>query len=290
MKKLLFFGALLLGGIFVAGHSESVAAESLRIQPLSYQTDLKKGEKKKGFVDIANPSNETVTVNLYVNGFSQINDKGELTFFDSEQIRKGILLDYETAAIGPRQTLRLYFIADGTKLPVGDVFGVIFAETQSAQRPGTNTTVRVGSLMMITNQTPGPRHAQIEKLDVAPFQLGDGVGGVVAVKNAAPKGAATGFFPDMTVELVSWGGKQSFRGPLVFADNTRTFDFYMPTNLFGFYQVKVKANDAEKTAVIFVMTGWWKMLAPALLAVIVAGAVLLKKYAPFHRKAHLKRH
>lgn len=290
MRKLLLAIIALSAFLVVAEPPPAAYAESLRIQPLQYQTELKKGEKKKGYVDIANPSNETVTVNLYVNGFSQVDDHGNLTFFDNEQISDGLLLDYDTATIGAHQALRLYFIADGTKLPTGDVFGVIFAETKSAGRPGTNTTVRVGSLVMITNQTPGPRDAEITKLDIPFMQVGDGVGGVIAVKNPAPKKTATGFFPAMTVELISWGGKQDFQGPLVFAHNTRTFDFYMPANLFGFYLVKVKANNAEKSTVVFLMTGWWKIVAPLLVVLIAGGVFLVKKYAPFRKKIHLKRH
>lgn len=289
MRKLLYAAAFL--ALLVAASASSTAyAESLRIQPLQYQTELKKGEKKKGYVDITNPANETVTVNLYVNGFSQVDDHGNLTFFDSEQIRNGLLLDYDTATIGAHQTLRLYFIADGAKLPTGDVFGVIFAETKSAGQPGTNTTVRVGSLVMITNQTPGPRDAEITKLDVPFMQLGDGVGGVIAVKNPAPKNTATGFFPAMTVELISWGGKRDFKGPLVFAHNTRTFDFYMPANLFGFYLVKVKANNTEKSTAVFLMTGWWKIVAPLLAMLLIGGTILLKKYVSSGKKLHLKRH
>lgn len=278
MRKLLLLSLVGIGVFFVFWSADTAGAESLRIQPLSYQTELKKGEKKKGFVDITNPSNETLTVSLYANGFSQVNDKGELTFFDSEQIKSGLLLDYETATIGPRQTLRLYFVADGTKLPEGDVFGVIFAETQSEQRPGTNTTIRVGSLVMITNRTPGLRKAEIAKLEIPTVQFGEGIGGVVAIRNPAPKNQATGYFPEMSVELSPWGGGRTFKGPLVFAGVTRTFDFYLPAHLFGFYQVKVKANDAEKTTVIFVATGWWKVLAPLIGFVGIGGSVLLWRY------------
>lgn len=277
MKKRVI-GGLLLAGLLLLATAPSVQADSLRIRPLQYQTDLKKGEKKKGFVDITNPTADTVTVALYVNGFRQTDNSGNLTFFDSEQIKTGLLLDYDSATIGPYQTLRLFFIADGTKLPPGDVFGVLFAHTKPAGRPGTNTTVRVGSLIMITNQTPGARHAEISRLDVPFMQLGDGVGGIIAVKNPAPPGSATGYFPAMTVELWPWGGKTEFTGPLVFAGNTRTFDFYMPGSLFGVFIVKARANDAEQTAVMIAMTGWWRAVGPIAAMVIIAGAVFLKRY------------
>lgn len=285
MRKYLLL-ALLTGFIAIV-IAPPVHADSVRIAPLQYQTDLKKGEKKKGFVDISNPSNENVNVKLYVNGFSQTDNHGNLTFFTSEQMSKGLLLDYDSASIGAHQTLRLYFWADGTKLPTGDLFGVIFAETQSADQPGTNTTARVGTLVEIVNQTPGSRHVEIAKLDVPVVQFGDNVGGVVSVKNPAPKTSATGFFPDITVEVALWGSKTEFKGPLVFAGNTRTTGFTVPSNQFGFYEVKVKAADAEASKIVFLMTGWWRIVVPIVIIMIIGSVFLINKYRP-HKKATIR--
>jgi hypothetical protein len=261
-----------------------VHADSVRISPLQYQTELKKGEKKKGFVDVSNPSNESVNVKLYVNGFSQTDNQGNLTFFTSEQMSKGLLLDYDSASIGAHQTLRLYFLADGTKLPAGDLFGVIFAETQSADQPGTNITARVGTLVEIINQTPGARHAEIAQLDIPFVQFGDDVGGVISVKNPAPKSSATGFFPNIAIEVALGGSKTEFKGPLVFAGNTRTAGFTVPSNQFGFYVVKVKAADAEASKVVFLMTGWWRIVVPAIIIVVIGAVFLFKKYRSRKKK------
>lgn len=278
MKKLLL-GAVIVSSLLLVVVVPRVGAESLRVTPLQYTTELKKGEKKKGHVDIANASNETVTVKLYVNGFKQVDNKGNLTFFDDEQLQKGILLDYETAVIGAQQTLRLYFIADGAKLPTGDVFGVIFAETQPVtSRPGTVTTVRVGSLIMLTNGTPGPRSAEITDLSVPFFQVGDTLDGSMTIKNSAPKGSATGFFPQITVEAQPWGGAVRSRGPLIFAGNQRTADFRLSSSQFGFYVVKVKANNAEVSKLVFLMTGWWRVIAPLLAVVLIGGGIAAWKY------------
>ncbi len=279
--------ALLVAALLWVG-APIVGAESVRVKPLQYQVELGKGEKKKGYVDVANPGNEAVTVKLYVNAFSQQDNEGSLQFFPSEQIAKGLLLDYETATIGPRQTLRLYFVADGTKLPTGDVFGVIFAETESSHRPGVNTSVRVGTLVMITNQTPGPRHTEIASLDVPPIGVGESLDGSVTIKNPAPKGAATGFFPQITVEARPWGDTMRSKGPLIFAGNQRTAEFRLPSNQFGFYVVRVKANDAEVSKVVFLMTGWWRIVAPLVAALIIGAAILIWKYR-LYRKLPFRR-
>jgi hypothetical protein len=261
---LLFFGA------------PSVHAESIRIAPLQYQMELKKGEKKKGFVDVTNASGESVDLRFYVDGFKQVDTKGNLTFFDDEQVSKGLLLDYNAVTLDPHQTLRLFYVADGTKLPTGDVFGVIFAETKPTNQPGTSTSVRVGTLMMITNQTPGPRIAELTQVNVPFVQIGDSVSGQMTIKNPAPVGKATGFFPDIGVEVQPWGGQVESKGPLIFAGNERTADFSLPSNQFGFYRLKVYANNAEVYRIVFLITGWWRVIVP-LAAVVLAGLYLLFK-------------
>lgn len=281
-------------GVFVAAAfviigGQSVGAESLRIQPLQYQAELKKGERKKGHVDITNPSNEPVEARFYVEAFRQTDNKGNLTFFKSEQLEKGLLLDYDSVTIGARQTLRLFFIADGTKLPTGDVFGAIFAETLPLTPTGANTTVRVGSLIMLTNQTPGLRAVEITEFSVPFFQVGATVQGDMTLKNPAPKNAATGFFPMIDINMTPWGGSLKRQGPLIFAGNTRTVEFDIPSNAFGFYEVSVQANNARKTASVFLITGWWQIIAPLILVVATALIITAKKYWP-HAKVKISRH
>lgn len=283
--KFWLYGTLIVLTLATFG-GQSVGAETLRIQPLQYKTELKKGERKKGHVDVTNPSNEPVEAKFYVEAFRQIDDKGNLAFFKSEQLEKGLLLDYESVTIGARQTLRLFFIADGTKLPTGDVFGAIFAETLPLTSTGANTTVRVGSLVMITNQTPGARAVEITNLSVPFFQVGNTVQGRMMIKNPAPKNAATGFFPMIDINMTPWGGSLKRQGPLIFAGNTRTVDFDIPSNAFGFYEVSVQANNARKTASVFLITGWWQIIA---LVLLVGFIVLIFAAIRYRSRLTIKR-
>lgn len=262
----------------VVASGQTAKAESLRIQPLQYQAELQKGERKKGHVDITNPSSDPVEARFYVEAFRQIDDRGSLAFFKSEQLEKGLLLDYDSVTIGAGQTLRLFFIADGTKLPTGDVFGAIFAETTPLTPTGANTTVRVGSLIMITNQTPGARAVEISELSVPFFQTGATLRGKMTLKNPAPKNTATGFSPNLDINITPWGESLRRQGPLIFAGNSRTIDFTVPSNAFGFYEVTVQANNARKTASVFLITGWWQVIAPALLIGFTALIVAAVKY------------
>lgn len=285
MRRLAVVVAVLAAGIVMAPTAQ---AESLQIQPLQRQDELKKAESKKGFIDITNPTGESVTVKLYVNAFSQIDDKGNLQFFDNEQVRQGVKLDFETSTIGPRQTLRLYFLLEGDKLPTGDVFAVIFAETTPLRALGTSPAVRVGSLLMITNQTPGARHTEISRLSVPLLQIGSTVEGVVSVKNPAPVKSSTGFFPSIKINIGPWGGQVESKGPLIFAGRTRSVDFSVPSNQFGIYAVTVRANDASVTTYTFLITGWWRILAPLLLVGIVIIVLALLRRRRHHSRLRFR--
>lgn len=280
------FGVLVASLIGGGLASWTADAAVMRIQPLKYESDLKNGEKKKGFVDITNPSDQTAKVRLYVQAFDQLNDQGELRFYADERLAEGISLDYALATIGPHQALRLAFVIDGAKLPAGDIFAVIFAETIPEESAGPRTAARVGTLLMLTNQTPGPRHAQIARLDLAPVQIGSGVEGLVAVRNPAPQGKVTGYRPTVRVQIAPIGGEVVRPGPLVLAGRTRTIDFYKPTNLFGLYAVTVRANDATVTRYTFLVTGWWRVVTPVLLGLMVVIVVLGWRWRRRARQPH----
>src|SRR5689334_4309658 len=117
MKKLLLV-FILFGFLTTLLTSEVANAATLRIAPLQYRTTLKKGETKKGFVDVNNPSNTTVRIVTQVQAFTQIDNNGGLQFYDNEQVAQGIKPDLSTFDLGAKETLRLYFSVDGTKLPV----------------------------------------------------------------------------------------------------------------------------------------------------------------------------
>lgn len=276
MKKWIV-GLVIFTAALGVAYAPVASAESVRITPLQYRAELAQGEVKKGSVDIANPSSETLELKLYVNGFSQVDDKGNLRFFEDEQIKAGLLLDYDTVTLAPYQTLRLFFIADGTKLPPGDVFGVIFAETLAANHPGTNTAVRVGTLVMLSNGTPGPRQAKISDLSTPFFQFGDTVSGTAKITNPAPRDKATGFSPEIKVAVTPWGAHTTAVGPLVFAGNSRMVDFEVPSNQFGLYTVSLQAGGDTQSARVFLVTGWWRIIVPIVLVVCIAGVVVCVK-------------
>jgi hypothetical protein len=163
-----------------------VSADSMiGLQPLQYVETLQKNERKRAFVDITNPSSQSVTVQFGVQGFKQIDEKGTLSFYDDPLISRGVLLDYQEQEIPAKKTLRLFFVVDGAKLPTGDVFAAIFAWTKSEEK-ALAPSVRVGTLLILTNGTPGARQANVESLTTPLIHLGDTIQGVANIKNTAP--------------------------------------------------------------------------------------------------------
>jgi hypothetical protein len=271
---------------------QPVAAEStLRIQPLQNEATLQKGERKKGYIDITNPQPQAVTVELSVAGFRQIDTAGNLSFYNSEQLRAGITLDYEEYTIPAEKTLRLFYVVDGTKLPTGDVFAAIFARTINASTGSASSSVRLGSLLILTNGTTPARQAEIVGLSAPWLQTGADINGKLTIKNTAPADSASGFFPEVTIGLWPFGQTTSVKGPLVFAGNSREMKFAVPSNQLGIYKLSVGYGDSRKSQWMLVITGVWRWVVLALVAMLPAAIfILIKLSRRYHRVRKERQH
>ncbi len=264
--------AVLTGLVFPSATS----ALGLKIAPLSYEAELQKGEVKKGFVDISNPSSSAVRVKLETQAFRQIDDQGSLEFFASEPIKQGVKLDFETITIGPREAYRVYFLLDGTKLGEGDNFGAIFASTTPTPGAGSQQSIRVGTLLTIVNGTPSARQAEVVSFAADWFQTGEGLSALMAVKNTANPDSATGFFPSIQAATAPYGTK-TVKGPLVFAGRTRSVELVHPGSYFGPVWLGARVGDSSKSSVVFAITGYWRWLAPLVAVVMLIVIFILTK-------------
>jgi hypothetical protein len=265
----------MIAGGLLPGHS--AFADSLRITPLHYNATLVKGESKKGFVDIANPSGSAVKLKLTVQAFRQIDDEGNLEFFDDEQVSKGVMLDYTEAELGPRETLHLAFSIDSSKLPSGEVFAAIFASTQPQQVEGAQSSVRVGTLLSIVNGASTDRKATIASLAASPFQIGDALTASFVVKNMADPRQSTGYYPQIVVNVWPYTTK-TIEGPLVFAGRARSVDYRQQGDYLGVIKLTAHAETGEKSTYFFAITGYWRWLLPITATVAVgAGGVLVRR-------------
>lgn len=259
-----------------------VSAIGLGVTPPEYRVTLKAGEKKKGYIDISNPLGEDVKVTTSVQGFRQVDDAGTLQFFDDEKLQAGIQLDLNEFTLGPGEAMRMYFQVDGTKLPTGDVFGSIFFATTPADNvSGVNQTVRLGTLLSITNGTPTARLAEITALKSSFWQLGDTVAGSYTVRNTADPSKTTGFYPTVTISLSPLYSSEQQTGKLVFAGRERSNDFSLEEGMprLGFYLLKVSYGDSSQQQLVFVATGYWRYIGLALvLGVIGVGVWLVLRH------------
>lgn len=267
MKRHLVFGVLLalVGSVVVFGHT--AAAVSLKISPLRYDTTLGPGEKKKGFVDITNPTGDTVHLKLSVQAFRQSGNSGGLEFYDNDSLSAGVILDYTEATLGARETLHLAFVLDATKLPSGDNFAAIFAASIPAEKGPAEQSVRVGTLLMITNGTQSAHTAVVQDLSGQLLQIGDGLHISFVVRNTGDSMLSTGFAP--TISVKAWPYvDDAVTGPLVFAGHSRDVEYVKNGNYLGLLAIKVKTGDSEQVIYRFAVTGHWRFFLPFGIVVI----------------------
>ncbi len=253
-------------------------ATSLQVTPLSYTVELKPGEKKKGFIDFTNPSAEAVTVDFSVQAFKQINNNGDLQFYDDEHVKNGVLLDYTSVQLGPREAIHLAFMADGTKLAAGASFAAIFATTEPAASAPLAATARVGALLFIQNGTTPSGVADITSLQVPFWQTSGNVTGFYSIKNTANSADQTGFFPQVNIALDPLHAQVTSGSSLVFAGVERTNQFSIPANRFGLYKVSVAYGNSRRDAWVFVATPIQLLaLGGLVVAAVVVAAVLFRR-------------
>lgn len=275
MKRLIVAG--LLFAVLTLTFAPHASAESLKIAPLQYTDTLKSGETKKGFVDVSNPTYESVTVNLSVQAFRQIDDDGTLEYYDNEQVAAGVQLDLTEITLKPRGAMRVYFLLNSSKLPSGDVFAAIFASTEPADGSGTKQSVQVGTLLMLTNGTPSSHQADVTDISGGWLQIGDGLSATITLHNPAPEDSATGFSPDITVKAQPYA-ETVVQGPLLFAGRTRVVEYRQPGNYFGLIRIVVDAGGEQGTQWAFVVTGYWRWLAPLIFGVLVGVLAIVLRY------------
>lgn len=284
MKRILMALCCLFAGAFFVAPSASAA--SLKVAPLEYRTSLKQGEKKKGFIDVSNPTKETVRVTASTQAFRQTNDNGSLQFFDSEQLSAGVKLDLDEFELGPREAVRMYFILDSSRLPSGDVYGGIFFTTApSTPKTGVGQSVKLGTLLSIVNGTPGQRDAEVTGLAIPWLQLSDRVSGTYSIKNVADPKKATGFYPTVQIQASPFGEAKKQVGKLTFAGITRTNEFTLKTLPIGIYQVSVGYTGSVKSTWVVVASP------PALIllaVMLVAVGVGVRAYKAFRKNRQLE--
>ncbi len=270
MKKLM---ALLLLATVIFFPTDAHAV-GLQVTPNEYKVELAKDEKKKGFIDVSNPLGEEVSVKTSVQAFEQTDNEGSLRFYDDKQIQAEVKLDLDQFKIGPGETMRMYFMVDGSKLTSGDVFGAIFFTTEPTKTGGVGQSVRLGTLLSITNGTPSDRRAEITALETSFWQFGQGIQGSYTVRNTTEVSKKTGFYPNVTISMNPFSLTEKHDSVLVFAGRERSNDFDLDIgNRFGLYVLKASYGDSSREELVFVATGYWRYVMGVLVPLGVATGV-----------------
>lgn len=251
----------------------------LKVAPLLYNETLVKGEKKKGFIDISNPNDKPTTFTSEVSAFKQINKNGDLAFYDAPEYKNGITFDYDSFTLGPRESLRMYFLLDANKLPKGGVYAALFFKTSENSLNPDSTSIqpasRVGTLLLVNNGGGGVKDAAIENIDADFFQFGQDIQATTAIKNIGGD-SALAFFPKVQSQVQPFGGQNTQTVGLVFPGITRESALKVPGTYFGFVRLRVTAGNSTSYKWVFAATGKGKVIALILLiTAFVTAAVLV---------------
>lgn len=275
MKRLVAALLLALGAVY-AFPAQSVNALSLKVAPLEYRIALKPGERQKGVIDVSNPTGEKLKVTTSVQAFRQVSDDGTIEFYDDERLNVGIKTDFETFSLAPKETLRMYFLVDGTKLPSGDVYGAIFFATAPASKEkGVSESVKLGTLLSIVNGTPSSRSADITGLRTSFFHFGNSVSGSYKIRNTANPKTSTGFYPEVNIELKPFYYAVKHKSSLVFAGRERANDFKIKASRLGFYKLRVSYKDSYKEKWIFLIGSSYIWLVVILAPMVIVSTIIL---------------
>jgi hypothetical protein len=276
-KILAVCAVFLLLFIYKAG---PVSASGLKISPLVYRDSLQKNEKQKGHIDISNTGGAEVTVSAHVEGFRQKGQEGALEFFEEPKYTAGITFDYDSFVLGPRETIRLYFLLDANKLPSGGVYAALFFTASQGEGGGSEVSlrpvVRVGSLIIVDNGGGGKTKTSITDARAPFFQFGSSIHAEATVKNESGDGVIAGF-PRIASTIHPLGGSREFDGPMVMPGAERKAQIKRSGTFIGLTRLTISDGGSSKRVWVIALTGKSKFFVPLALVLVVAGAVIFRK-------------
>jgi hypothetical protein len=246
------------------------------VSPLLYE-DILGDKAKNGSIDVANPTDAPITVDVSVQGFKQVGSAGDMEFFDNPDLIEGIRTDLKSFDIGARERVRVLFTVDPAKLPQGGVFGAIFFKTRPSEKAGSNSSfvaqsANVGTLIVLRNHGNASTQGGIAGLNLPFWQFGGGLRGTVMIENTSPTKGGVAFRPGLESQVLPWGSSVVHDSGLILPSNHREFAIVRPGSFFGLlpFQVRDISTGTDRTVWVFATTGWfgWLLLVLALALVI----------------------
>lgn len=262
---LLLAGLVVVGGLYA---TPAAATTGLKIQPVEYNAELDAGQRQRGVVDISNPLDEVVDVELTVQAARPSGQDGELEFYDDEAVSAGVKLDHEQLTLQPKAAFRLVFELNASRLPPGDSVAAIFAQTVG-QDGDIGSSARVGTLLFISNGADSGRDIDVVGIDVSWVQTSGEIYGQYQLANRN-KQQNTGYRPTVTTQLWPLHQPQVTTGPLVFAGQQRIADIRLPTKAFGVYKLTISVDGSQQSRWVLLMPAWSALLLLGLLVLALA--------------------
>jgi hypothetical protein len=268
MKKLFLLGLFASAGAILLPAAASAEVPGLQVNPLQYEETLSTDKVKLGYIDVANPSDTTITLQSRVQAFRQLGTEGQLEFYDDAQVSDGIKVDLSGFELGPREAVRVAFSVDPVKLPKGGVYAVVFFRTIPPAQSSSSTFVaesaNIGTLLILQNGPAGAHVGDISRIDLPFLQWGGGLQGNLEYRNTDRSRAAAGFRPALTARAFPWGQAPKVTTGLVLPGAARHFTFERPGAYFGLVPVTITDTDSaqHRTAWALALTGWcrWAVL------------------------------
>lgn len=282
MKKVLFISAVIFGCLIGV---VSVNASSIKVAPQKYETKLSPGQVLIGAVDVSNPSDTRQRYTVKVMGFRQINEEGELQFYEDDAIKSGIELDFTTFELGAQKVGRIFFSINSEKLPRSGIYAAVLVNTNPDQ-PTTATrlatSVGSGTLLILDNSIDSEEKGQIVNLRAKFWQFGSGLAANIDYRNEGGANSLA-FYPQLSVKAVPWGKDLKQKGPLVFTGNQRRVELAKPGSYFGMLPLQVTDTKSGETTTkwVFAVTGYWIVIAPLILVLFILSAGIY-----YRRKIH----
>ena len=271
----------------------------LQIAPLQYEDTLRAGQVKSGYIDVSNPGDASVDITSSVKGFSQIDSRGNLKFFDDSDLSNAITVGLGNFTLGPREAVRVGFSVDPGKLPQGGIYAAIFFRTQPPGQTSTSSYIsesaNVGTLLMLTNGSFTTHYGRISQLKLPFWQFGYGISGTLDYLNTDHTAHPVGFKPSLDVRILPWGSSPKLTTGLVLPGVTRTFQLTRTGSFFGLLPVIITDSDTHSTSIawVFACTGWyayaWLIVLTLLITYIIGCLARRKPILPAKLRALLKK-
>ncbi len=252
----------------------NAGSTSLQVAPLQYEAKLESGKVSTGFIDVANPTGTTITIQSSVRGFKQTGTDGGLEFFDDPILAAAIKPGLTEFALGPREAVRVVFSVDATKLPQGGVYAAIFFNTAPPRESASHSYIaeiaNIGTLLLLTNGEGSTHQGQVQGLMLKHWQWGSSLEGAFSFTNTDHTAQPVGFKPQLNVRVMPWGHRQDTETGFVLPGTTRQFSFTRPGAYFGLLTVTVADADTgtHTTSWVLACTGWCRWAVPVVIVAL----------------------